>query len=186
MTEHSSWKFADWPELLTVVQHWSEATWSWHLDDVSTALNGLGWTSRKTARAMLLFSTNLSVGTEAVLRLDNKDNTAVRSIAIVATSVVTPHESNTRKAKTFLAESYEAVAAPMRETFGEPVDSLESTSRWDVDQGHIVVTATNRSVRMTFFSPAGMKQADAAAKVKAESAGVVKQKKPPAPWRVQS
>ena len=184
MTEDSSWKFAEWPELLPVVQKWSAEAWAWDLDAVTAELSSLGWTPRKKARAMLLFTTDISTGTEAILRLDNHDATAVRSLAITATSVVTPHESNTRKAKIFLAESCAAVTDSLQTLFGTPTESDESMSAWTISQGHIVVALTNRSVRITFFSPTGMKQADAAAKVKAETAGVVKKKKAPAPWRV--
>lgn len=184
MTEHSSWKFAGWPEIEPVVQKWSADAWEWNLEAISASLTDLGWTPRKNARSMVLFTTDLSPATEAVLRLDNADNTVVRSVAIAVTSVVTAHESNTRKAKTFLADSHAATVASLQEAQGEPAVSDETTSQWDLTNGHIVVVFTNRSVRMTFYSPTGLQQADAAAKAKAATIGVEKKKKAPAPWRV--
>jgi hypothetical protein len=134
---------------------------------------------------MVLFTTNLSSGGEAVVRLDNDNSDVVRSIAVGVTSVVTPHESNTRKAKEFFADAFATTSTSLREALGEAAEAGDIAARWNLPDGHAVLTSTTRSVRLTFYSPSGLVHAEAAANAKVAMAGVEKKKKAPAPWRVR-
>jgi hypothetical protein len=185
VTEHASWKFASWHHLSPVVDICSSASWDWQMSSAEVQLESLGWKRRKLVRSMVLFDTDLPTGAEAVLRLDNDNKDALRSVAIGVTTVVTAHESNTRKAKAFMAESYATTSESLTSAFGEPAETGETSTRWVVESGHVVLTATPRSVRMTFYSATGLLHADAAANAKAAMVGVEKKKKAPAPWRVR-